>query len=122
MLRERGWTGLSCRYLRQREAPELWSQRLIQSQRPCPPAPGAVRSAARGRSAVRHAWPTHSSWGAPVAVVIAVRVAHGERQAGLALRVFLVALPRGTVLEEVRHIADLEKTDGKEGLGTPSTG
>ena len=86
------------------------------------PAPGAVRSMARGRSAVRHVWPTHSSWGTPVAVVIAVGVAHGERQAGLALRVFLVALPRGTVLEEVRHIADLEKTDGKEGLGTPSTG
>lgn len=84
-------------------------------------APGAVWSTARGRCAVRRAWPAHGSRGTPVAVVIAIGVAHGERQAGLALRVFVIALPRGTVLEEVRDIADLEKTDGKKGLRTPLT-
>lgn len=86
------------------------------------PAPGAVWSAVRGRSAVWRAWPACSSRGTPVAVVIAVGVAHGERQAGLALWVLLITLPRGPVLEEVRDVADLKKTNGKEGLGTPLAG
>lgn len=111
-----GDAGPPRRYLRQREAREPWSRWLIESQCPCPPAPEWC--AARGRSAVRRAQPTCGSRGAPVAVVIAVGVAHGERQAGLALRVLLVTLSRGTVLEEVRDVADLEKTKETEGLGT----
>lgn len=84
--------------------------------------PGVVRSTARGRSAVWRERPARSSRGTAVAVVIAVRVAHGERQAGLVLRVLLITLPWGTVLEEVRDIADLEQTHRKEGLGTPPAG
>lgn len=59
------------------------------------------------------------SRGTPVAVVIVVRVAQGEGQAGLALRILLLTLPRGTVLEEVRDVVDLEKNNGQDGLGMP---
>lgn len=52
------------------------------------------------------------SRGTPVAVVIVVRVAQGEGQAGLALRVLLLTLPGGTGLEEVRDVVDLEKNNG----------
>lgn len=51
------------------------------------------------------------SRGTPVAVVIVVRVAQGEGQAGLALRVLLLTLPGGTGLEEVRDVVDLEKNN-----------
>lgn len=86
------------------------------------PGAGSGVERGEGRSAVRHAWPARGSRCAPVAVVIAVGVVHGERQAGLALRVLLVTLPWGTVLEEVGDVAHLEKTDRKEGLGTPPAG
>jgi len=90
------------------------------SRRAGAPSPRARRGAGRGEGQVCSAWPARGSLGAPVAVVIAVRVAHGERQAGLALRVLLVTLLRGTVLEEVGDIADLEKTNRKQGFGDPS--
>lgn len=73
------------------------------------PEPGARQGAALG------------SRGTPVAVVIVLRVAQGEGQAGLALRVLLLTLPGGTGLEEVRDVVDLGKNNGK-GLGTPVSG
>lgn len=88
---------------------------------PGSPSPRGRSGARRGAGGAVRRVAARGSRGAPVAVVIAVGVAHGERQAGLALGVLLVALPRGTLLEEVRDVTDLEKTKGKkEGLGTPS--
>lgn len=52
--------------------------------------------------------------------MIVVGVAQGEGQAGLALRVLLLTLPRGTVLEEVRDVVDLEKEQRERGFGDPS--
>lgn len=72
-------------------------------------APPRLRHGAA--SAVWGAWPARSSGGAPVAVVIVLQVAPGQRQAGPALRVLPVAWQGRPVLEEVRDVADLEEPD-----------
>lgn len=63
---------------------------------------------------------TPGSRGTPVIVVIVLGVAQGQGQAGLALRVLLLTLPGGTVLEEVRDVVDLGKINEKEGFGDPA--